>query len=62
MSSNLPQPVALSRAEESEYNQVCAACMAISHLKELLYELEGKDVDEERGGGKQIFILHVEHG
>ena len=45
MSSNLPLGVALSSAE-SEYNQASATCMAISHLKELLYKLEGNNLDK----------------
>jgi len=38
-SSNLPDPVALSSAE-AEYNQCCLACMATSHLRMFLDELE----------------------
>ena len=38
-SSNLPDPVALSSAE-AEYNQACLACMALSHLRMFLDELE----------------------
>ena len=38
-SSNMPDPVALSSAED-EYNEACLACMAITHLPKLLIELE----------------------
>jgi hypothetical protein len=41
-SSNMPDPVALSSAE-AEYNEVCMAFMAASHLRMLLCELEGVD-------------------
>jgi transposase InsO family protein len=39
-SSNLPDPVALSSAE-AEYNEACLACMATTHMRMLLDELEG---------------------
>jgi hypothetical protein len=39
-SSNMPDPVALSSAE-AEYNEGCVAFMAASHLRMLLWELEG---------------------
>ena len=41
-SSNMPDSVALSSAE-AEYNKGCVAFMAASHLRMLLYELEGID-------------------
>jgi hypothetical protein len=41
-SSNMPDPVALSSAK-AEYNEGCVAFMAASHLRMLLYELEGVD-------------------
>jgi hypothetical protein len=40
--SNLPDPVALSSAEE-EYNEGCIAFMAGSHLRMLIAKLEGSD-------------------
>lgn len=43
-SSNLPDPVALSSAE-AEYNQACLACMASSHLRMFLDEMELLAVD-----------------
>ncbi len=44
-SSNLPDPVALSSAE-SEYNQLCVAGMATTHMNMFLNELELKDCDD----------------
>jgi len=38
-SSNMPDPVALSSAE-AEYNEACLACMAASHLRQFLEDLE----------------------
>jgi hypothetical protein len=43
-SSNMPDPVAMSSAE-SEYNEGCVACMAASHCRMLLDELELKTED-----------------
>ena len=38
-SSNMPDPVAFSTAE-AEYNEACLACMATTHLKQFLEDLE----------------------
>ena len=55
-SSNMPDPVALSSAE-AEYNEACLACMAASHLRQFLEDLE-LHLDGEKRSKKliQVFI------
>ncbi len=55
-SSNMPDPVALSSAE-AEYNEACLACMATSHLKQFLEDLESPYADDKKSKKPiQIFI------
>ncbi len=54
--ATLLDPVALSSAE-AEYNEACLACMATSHLKQFLEDLELPFADENRSKKPiQIFI------
>jgi hypothetical protein len=55
LSSNMPDPVALSSAE-AEYNEACLACMATAHLKQFLEDLELPFADDNRSK-KPIQIL-----
>jgi hypothetical protein len=51
-SSNMPDPVALPNAE-AEYNEACLACMATTHLRQFLEDLE-LHLDNEKKSRKQI--------
>ena len=55
-SLNLPNPVTLFSAE-SEYNEVCLACMAMVHLWMLLNDLKNIVACENEGYNNAIPIM-----